>query len=99
VPRRREILMRQRIVHRLLAAGAVAAVLAAGPLQAQESPRETGPFQPWLGGLEKRITLVLRLWTGSNKQGHLVDPNGSPDPGAPDCQSCTDQGFLIDPNG
>ncbi|HSK78870.1 MAG TPA: hypothetical protein VLQ45_20610 [Thermoanaerobaculia bacterium] len=91
--------MRQRIVHRLLAAGAVAAVLAAGPLQAQESPRETGPFQRWLGGLEKQIALVLRLRTGSNKQGLMIDPNGSPAPAAPDCQSCTDQGFLVDPNG
>jgi hypothetical protein len=91
--------MPQRIVHRLLAAGAVTAVLAAGPLQAQESPRETGSFQRWLGGFEKQIALILHLWPGQNKQGLMIDPNGSPAPTTPDCQGCTDQGHLVDPNG
>lgn len=96
--------MSQRVVRRLMAAGAVAAVLAAGPVQAQESLREAGPFQRWLGGLEKHVSLVLRFWAGEaspEKAGHLVDPNGSTTPGstAPACQGCTEQGLLIDPSG
>jgi hypothetical protein len=97
--------MSQRIIRRLMAVGAVAAVLAAGPVQARESPRETGPFQRWLGGLEQYVPPgLLRFWTreaSPEKAGFLVDPNGSTAPGstAPACQGCTDQGFLIDPNG
>lgn len=96
--------MSQRIVRRLMAAGAVAAVLAAVPVHARESPREAGSFQRWLGGLEKHVSLVLRFWTGEvspEKAGHMVDPNGSTTPGstAPACQGCTEAGFLIDPNG
>lgn len=97
--------MSQHIIRRLMAAGAVAAVLAAGPVQAWESPRETGPFQRWLGSLEKHVPFgLLRFWAreaSPEKAGHLVDPNGSTAPGstAPSCQGCTDQGFLIDPDG
>jgi outer membrane biogenesis lipoprotein LolB len=97
--------MSQRIIRRLVTAGAVAALLAAGPVQARESPRETGPLQRWLGGLEKHLPLgMLRFWTrgkSPEKAGHLVDPNGRTAPGSntPGCQGCTDQGFLIDPDG
>lgn len=97
--------MSQRIIRRLMAVGAVAAVLAAGPLQAQASPREGGPFQRWLAGLEKHLPLGLLRFrareANREKAGHLVDPDGSDTPGStvPGCQGCTDQGFLIDPDG
>jgi hypothetical protein len=101
-------LMSQRIVRRLLAAGAVAAVLATGPLQAQGGPQETGTFWRWLGSFQEQAVRVLHLWMGEEnqeKQGLMIDPNGSPaaspgSPTAPSCQgSCTNQGLLIDPNG
>ena len=97
--------MSQRIIRRLMTVGAVAAVLATGPVHARESPREAGPFQRWLGGVEKHVPFgLLRFWAreaSPEKAGHLVDPNGSAAPGstAPSCQGCTDAGFLIDPNG
>lgn len=101
--------MSQRIVRRLTAAGAVAAVLATGPLQAQGGPQETGTFWRWLGSFQEQAVRVLHLWMGGaiqEKQGLMIDPNGSnaPSPGsstAPSCQgsSCTDQGHMIDPDG
>ena len=51
-----------RIVHRLLAAGAVAAVLATGPVQAQAGPQETGAFLRWLGSVQEQALRVLHLW-------------------------------------
>lgn len=97
VPRGRESVMSQRIVHRLIAAGAVAAVLAAGPAQAQEGPREAaGKIWQWLGSFQERAVLTLRLWTGEavpRKAGPMVDPNGSS--GSTDGKA----GHLIDPDG
>ncbi|HEX4961793.1 MAG TPA: hypothetical protein VF173_13200 [Thermoanaerobaculia bacterium] len=100
--------MSQGIVRRLMAAGAVAAVLATGPLQAQGGPQETGAFWLWLGSIQKQAVLMLHLWAGDaaqRDQGHMIDPDGvnaaSPgSPTAPSCQgNCTDQGHMIDPNG
>ena len=100
--------MSQRIVRRLMTAGAVAAVLATGPLQAQGGPQETGAFWRWLGSIQEHAIRVLRLWpveATHEQQGLMIDPNGnnaaSPgSPTAPSCQgNCTDQGHLIDPNG
>lgn len=100
--------MSQRIVHRLLAAGAVVAVLAAGPAQAQEGPRDAaGKVWRWLGSLQEKAVLTLLLWTGEavpRKAGPMVDPNGSSAPSpdgstAPSCQGGTEAGHLIDPNG
>jgi hypothetical protein len=95
--------MSQRIIHSLIAAGAVAAALAAGPAQAQEAPREAaGKVWQWLGSLQERAILTLCLWTGeAGKAGHLIDPNGSSNPSstASSCQDCNDAGHLIDPDG
>lgn len=100
--------MSQRIVRRLMAAGAVAAVLATGPLQAQGGPQETGTFWRWLGSFQEQAVRVLHLWMGGaiqEKQGPMIDPNGSNASSsgsstAPSCQgSCTDQGHMVDPNG
>ena len=105
--------MSQRIVRRLMVAGAVAAVLATGPLQAQGGPRETGTFWHWLGSFQlgsfqEHAVRVLHLWPGGavqEKQGPMIDPNGNNGSGsggsaATGCQgSCTDQGHMVDPNG
>jgi hypothetical protein len=97
--------MSQRIVRRLMAAGAVAAVLATGPLQAQGGPRETGTFWRWLGSFQEQTVRALHLWMGEEaqeKQGLMVDPDGSTvsSPPPPSCQgSCSDQGHMIDPDG
>ncbi|HSS49430.1 MAG TPA: hypothetical protein VLX28_10820 [Thermoanaerobaculia bacterium] len=105
--------MTQRIVRRLMAAGAVAAVLATGPLQAQGGPREAVTFWHWLGSfqlgsVQEYAVRVLHLWLGGavqEKQGLMIDPDGnnasgSGSPTAPGCQgSCTDQGHMIDPDG
>ncbi|HEX3551876.1 MAG TPA: hypothetical protein VIA62_01435 [Thermoanaerobaculia bacterium] len=99
--------MPQHVVRRLLAAGAVAAVLATGPVQAQGGPQETGAFLRWLGSVQKQAFLVLRLWPVQaiyGEQGLLIDPNGNTAPSpasttAPSPQPGTDQGHLIDPNG
>ncbi|MEA2600263.1 MAG: hypothetical protein QOF89_1255 [Acidobacteriota bacterium] len=98
--------MSQRIV-RLWIVGAVAVLLATGPVQAQ-GPRETGTVWRWLGSFQEAAVHVLRLWTGEaaqNKQGLMIDPDGiaATNPGsstAPSCQgSCADQGHMIDPDG
>ncbi|HEV7503674.1 MAG TPA: hypothetical protein VGS07_02055 [Thermoanaerobaculia bacterium] len=100
--------MTQRIVRRLMAAGAVAAVLATGPLQAQGGPQETRTLWHWLGSFQEQAVRVLHLWLGGavqEKQGLMIDPDGNNasgpgGPTAPSCQgSCTDQGPMIDPNG
>ena len=95
--------MSQRIVHRLIAAGAVAALLAAGPVQAQEGPRAAaGKVWQWFGSLQERAVLTLRLWTGEavlRKAGPMVDPDGATGSTAPSCQDCNDAGHLIDPDG
>jgi hypothetical protein len=99
--------MSQRIVRRLMAAGAVAAVLATGPVQAQGGPQETGTFWRWLGSFQEHAVRAFHLWMGEvvqEKQGLMIDPDGSTasspgSPTAPSCQSCTDQGHMIDPDG
>jgi hypothetical protein len=95
--------MSQRIIQRLVTAGAVAAALAASPAQAQQSPREAaGKVWQWLGSLQDRAVLTLRLWTEEavpRKAGPMVDPNGATGSTAPSCQGCNDAGHLIDPNG
>ena len=94
--------MSQRIVRRLMAAAAVAAVLATGPLQAQGGPREAGTVSRWRGSFQEQVVRVLHLWMEGaiqEKQGLLIAPNGLT-ASAPSCQgSCTDQGHMIDPNG
>jgi hypothetical protein len=100
--------MSQRTVRRLMAAGAVAAVLATGPLQAQGGPRETGTLWLWLGSFQEHAVRVLHFWMGGaaqEKQGLMIDPDGNTALGsggstAQSCQgSCTDQGHMIDPDG
>lgn len=108
--------MSQPIVRRLLAAGAVAAVFAAGPVQAQEGPRSIGTLWRWLGSFQEPAAFALRLWGGeaaaprkagprvspegiSGKQGLMIDPDGYTAPTAPSCQTCPEQGHMIDPDG
>jgi hypothetical protein len=83
--------MSQRIVRRFIVAGAVAAVLTTGSVQAQEGPPASRAVWEWLGSLQERAALTLRLWAKgpAPRQAGSVSPNRAP----------RKQGLMIDPNG
>ena len=87
--------MSQRIVRRFIVAGAVAAVLTTGSVQALEGPPVSRGVREWLGSLQEHAALALRLWAegtaprqagtlrpdrAQRKQGLMIDPNGSTAP-------------------
>jgi hypothetical protein len=106
--------MSQQMVRRFVTVGTLAAILfvgGAGSVQARDfSP---GNALSWLQELWAKG--VSAVWGGAGtpapargsgkagdlrKEGHGLDPNGSPVPSsATGCATCSDGGIEIDPNG
>lgn len=78
-----------------------ALVLAGLPAQARQirhpAPAVTASGDSVLSSLWR---FVVSLWTpGTEKEGVLIDPNGSPSHGSTPVGGTTDEGVTIDPNG
>jgi hypothetical protein len=112
VPRPREsTTMSHRSLRRQLTAAVLAAVLAgAAPAHARDLGT-AGRAWTWLqdawtrgvSALWDRTPAPARNSAAWQKEGLGLDPNGStspaPAPAAPDCTTCSDQGYGVDPNG
>ncbi|HEV2852148.1 MAG TPA: hypothetical protein VHC97_05020 [Thermoanaerobaculia bacterium] len=106
--------MSHRSLRRHLTAGVLAVVLAgAAPAQARDLDTAGRAWlwlqDAWNRGVSvfwERTPVAVRRGEAAEvqrKEGWGLDPNGStspaPDPAAPACDSCSDAGHGLDPNG